>query len=70
MKKKHKTLNGAVAMSDKSYQEEEDARTLSRAYEIKQDKTRMKGAQRGAKRMVDVESARIQGLKIVARKKI
>ncbi len=71
-KKKRKSVSNqtmAIGM-DKKYQEEDDARTLARAHEIQSDKTRMKGAKAGAKRMVDEESARLQGLKKVARKKI
>jgi hypothetical protein len=54
---------------DKRYMEEDDARTLARASEIKADKTRFKGAQAGARRIIDEEEARVKGLRKVARKK-
>jgi len=73
MAKKKKASNRAMPTAvgmDKKYQEEDDARTLARAHEIKSDKSRMKGAKAGATRMVDEETTRLQGLKAVARKKI
>jgi hypothetical protein len=67
-RKKH--LGVAETITDsKKWQEEEDARTLARAEEIKSDKERMKGASRGAKRMLEDVEASVKGLKKVARKK-
>ena len=75
-KKKKKTnknstnIASPVAFNDKKYREEDDARTLANAEEIKSDKSRMKGATAGAKRMVDEQTANFRGLKKVARKKV
>ena len=55
---------------NKKYQEEDDAFTLSRAEEIRADKSRMKGAVAGAKRTLDRETERLKGLKKVAGKKV
>lgn len=73
-KKKGKRTPPSLAVNapsiNKKYQEEDDAYTLSRAEEIKSDKSRMKGAVAGAKRTLARDEERLKGLKKVARKKV
>lgn len=64
-----------MPMSDKKYEENDYARTLSEAAAIKADKKMMKMAKTGAKRMAKEKMAeakamkRIAGTKITKRKK-
>ena len=55
--------------SEKSFREEDDARTMARAEEIKGDAKRMAGARRGAKKMLVEKQKEVGGLKKVAGRK-
>jgi len=67
---KRKNVKTSLAFDEKTYQQDDDARTLARAEEIRSDKSRMKGASIGAKRIIDDAEENLKGLKKVARKKI
>ena len=58
-----------LSFNDKQWQEDNDADTLARAAEITGNKSRMKGAKAGAKRMIEKEKPRIDALKKVSKRK-
>ena len=59
----------AVPMTDKKWEEENDARTVAEAHAILADKKRKAGAARGAKRIITEQEQKLKGLRKVARKK-
>lgn len=58
-----------VTADEKRWRAEDDAHTLARAEEIKDDKARMDAAAQAAKRMADEEAERMKNMRKVARKK-
>lgn len=57
-----------IKKSERDWQAEEDANTLSRAEEIKADKARMKSAADAARRMQEDAEIRAKALKRIAKK--
>ena len=58
----------SIPVEEKKWRAESDAHTLAQAAEIQNDPTRLKAAAIVAKDMVEEQSARLNGLKKVARK--
>lgn len=68
-KKKMNNTSAPLEFNDKTFREDNDADTLARAAEIQADKSRMRGAKAGAKRMLEREKPRLDALKKVSKKK-
>ena len=58
----------SVVSENKKWQQQDDARTLAQAEQIKADKARLKGAQTAAKSMVAEQNKQTQALQKVAGK--
>lgn len=60
----------AMALDEKRWRQEDDARTLARAEEIKKDAARLRGAKAAAKRIVQEQNKSVEALKKVAENKV
>ena len=58
-----------VNKTEADWQAEDDAQTLARAEQIKEDKARLTAAQQAAKRLLKEEEERTRGMRKVARRK-
>lgn len=60
----------AIELDEKRWRQEDDARTLARAEEIKKDAARLRGAKAAARRIVQEQNKSVEALKKVAENKV
>lgn len=60
----------AMELDEKRWRQEDDARTLARAEEIKKDAARLRGAKAAARRIVQEQNKSVEALKKVAENKV
>lgn len=64
------TKSTRTMLDEKRWRQEDDARTLARAEEIKKDAARLRGAKAAAKRIVREQNKSVEALKKVAENKV